>query len=219
MKGNKIKLIAKTSIIFIIYSLLCASNTWSNEDTTALERYLNFQGSTYVISGVSFNEIGSTANENSQYLWPFDKDEAEQRYRDIANEIMGTLFRPAKDLSSPPLEVYLNVNLLNDRKSIAAMIRVEIVKHLPFIDRSEGDKLRFVELMPIVFWERCYLYIEADYFSDEKSAKYGFGEAIDKYFKEFLYGYIKKILHYQNMDKEEVPSLRSDLILTSIERY
>jgi hypothetical protein len=198
MKVNKIKLTAKVLVIFIIYSSLFANDIWADGESTALERYFKLQGNTYIVAGVSFNEIGPSAKKNSKQLWPFDKKEARQKYKDVADEIMGTLFTPAKDFSSAPLEVYLDVNLLNEKNSIAALIRVRILKHLPFVDKSESGEVKLVELVPIVFWERAYLYIDSDYVSDQKGSQYTFSEAIDKYIKEYLYGYIKKIMYYQN---------------------
>jgi hypothetical protein len=202
MKANKNKLIAKVLVISIIFSLPFANDSCADEESTALEKYFKLQGSTYIVAAVSFNDIGPSAKENSERLWPFDKKEARQKYRDIANEIMGTLFRPAKDVSLAPLEVYLDVNLLNEKNSIAALIRVRIVKHLPFVDKSENGEVKLVELVPIVFWEKAYLYIDEDYVTDQKGSRYTFSEAIDKYLKEFLYGYIKKILYYQDNRKD-----------------
>jgi hypothetical protein len=201
MEGNKNKYIAKVLSIFTVCHLLFASEIWPNEHATALERYLNFQGSTYIVTAVSFNDIGPSAKKNSERLWPFDKKEARQKYTEFANEIMGTLFKPAEDFSSAPLEVYLDVNLLNEKNSIAALIRVRILKHLPFVDKSESGEVKLVELVPIVFWERSYLYIDEDYVTDQKGSRYTFSEIIDKYLKEYLYGYIEKILHYHNKSK------------------
>ena len=216
MKGNKNKFIAKVVSISIISLFLFANDIWADEESSALERYFKLQGSTYIVAGVSFNEIGPSAKENSEILWPFNKKEARQKYRDVANGIMGTLFRPAEDFSSAPLEVYLDVNLLNEKNSIAALIRVRIVKHLPFIDRLEGEKVKLLELVPIVFWEKAYLYIDEDYVTDQKGSQYTFSEAIDKYLKEFLFGYIKKILYYHNKSKEEPPSITEGDMKTSV---
>lgn len=174
MKVNKIKFLAKVLLISIICSSLFAKGICADDKTTALERYFRLQGSTYIVAGVSFNEIGPSAKKNSENLWPFDKNEARQKYKDIANEIMGTLFRPAEDFSSAPLEVYLDVNLLNEKNSIAALIRVRIVKHLPFVDKSENGEVKLVELVPIVFWERSYLYIDEDYVTDQNGSRYTF---------------------------------------------
>ena len=99
MEINKIKFIARVSLIFIVYSLLFANDIWTDKESMALERYFRFQGTTYIVAGVSLNEIGPSAKKNSEHLWPFDKKEARQKYRDIANEIMETLFKPAKDFS------------------------------------------------------------------------------------------------------------------------
>lgn len=216
MTGKKTRITAKVLLILITYSLLFANGIWADEESKALERYFKLQGSTFIVAGVSFNEIGPSAKKNAESIWPFDKKEARQKYRDIANEIMGTLFRPAKDFSSAPHEVYLSVNLLNEENSIAALIRVRIVEHLPFVDRLEGEEVKLLELIPIVFWERAYLYIDADYSPEQKGSQYTFREAIDKYLKEFLYGYIKKILYYQNNRNYEPSSTIEEGLKTGV---
>jgi hypothetical protein len=216
MKVNKIKFMATVLLISIIYSILFANGIWAAEETTALERYFRLQGSTFIVAGVAFNDIGPSAKENSERLWPFDKKEARQKYRDIANEIMGTLFRPAEDISSAPLEVYLDVNLLNEKNSVAALIRVRILKHLSFVDKSESGEVKLLELVPIVFWERSYLYIDEDYVTDQKGSRYTFSEVIDKYVKEYLYGYIKKMLYYQNNRKDGPSSAREEGFKTGV---
>ena len=195
MRCNKIRSIAKILLIPLLSSLLLVNNIWPDEESTALERYLRLQGNSFIVRGVSFDEIGPSVKKNPEDLWPFDKKEAREKYRNIANEIMGSLFRSAKDASSAPLEVYLGVYLINDGDSIAALIRVRIVKTLRFVDESESGEIRYLNVVPLVFWERDYLYIDQDYVSNQEDSKYTLSEVIDKYFKEYLYGYIQKTLY------------------------
>jgi hypothetical protein len=193
MRCNRIRSIANILLIPLLSSLLLVNNIWPDEESTALERYVRLQGNSFIVRGISFDEIGPSAKKDPEDLWPFDKKEARAKYRNIANEIMGTLFRSAKDPLSVPLDVYLGVYLINDGDSIAALIRVRIVKTLRFVDESESGGIKHMAIISIVFWERSYLYIDQDYVSDQEDSKYTFREAIDKYFKEYLYEYIRKL--------------------------
>jgi hypothetical protein len=195
MRRNKIKSTAKLVLMSIIPCLIFVNSILPDEEKTAPDTYFELQGNTFTVGTVWFQEIGPSAKKNSEDLWPFDKQEAREKYRDIANEIMGTLFTPADDPSLAPLEVYLAVYLVNEADSVAALIRVRIVKTLRFVDESESGEIEHMEIIPVVFWEREYLFIDQDYVSDQEDSKYMFSEAIDKYFKEYLYEYIQKNLY------------------------
>ena len=199
---NKRLFLLRALILFILVFTFCENLSWGKEDHTSLKEYLNLVGNTfYCVPEIFFFEIGPRANESYKYLWPFNLEEADEKYRKITREIMQTAFKPVDNYSSNPLKVYLSVGLVYDKNAISALINIEITKPyliIPKFWQKKGEKPFFREV-PIMVMKRSYLYIDEDYLSDENSGKYVLAETTDKYFKEYLYDFVQRVLHCREL--------------------
>lgn len=185
-------------ILFLLVFGSCESLSWGGEDYGGLRKYLNFMGDNfYCFPEIAFEEIGFLTKENSDRLWPFDIEKAPEKYMKITKEVMGTAFNPVVDYSSVPLIPYVSVSIINDKDALAALIKTKIVKRYVGVDQGKSGEVQFT--FPIVFWDKSYLYIDPDYLSNEKDAKYHFSEIIDKYIKEFLHGFVRQVLYYRKL--------------------
>ena len=199
---NKRVFLLRVLILFILIFTFCENISWGKEDHTSLREYLNLVGNTfYCVPEIFFSEVGSRAKENVKHLWPFNLEEADEKYRKITREIMQTAFKPVDDYSSNPLKVYLSVNLVSDKKAISALINVKITKPYLIIPKfwEKKGEMTFFKGVPIMVMQESYLYIDEDYLSNDKSGKYVLAETIDKYFKEYLYDFVNRVLYCQEL--------------------
>jgi len=199
---NKRLFLLRVLILFILIFAFCEDLSWGKKDHTSLKKYLNLVGNTfYCAPEIYFFEIGSRAKENYKYLWPFNLEEADEKYRKITREIMQTAFKPVDDFSSNPLKVYLSVGLVRDKKAISALINVEITKPYLIIPKfwEKKEEKTFFKDVPIMVMKRRYLYIDEEYLSNKESGKYALAETIDKYFKEYLYDFVQRVLYCREL--------------------
>lgn len=200
---NKRLFLLRVLILFILVFVFCENLSWGKEDHASLKKYLNLVGNTfYCVPEIFFSEVGSRAKESYKHLWPFNLEEADKKYRKITREIMQTAFKPVDNYSSNPLKVYLSVNLVNEKKAISALITVNIMKPYLIIPTFWGQIKggnSYSKRVPIMILDEKYLYMDEDYLSDEKSGKYALAETIDKYFKEYLYDFVQRVLHFREL--------------------
>jgi hypothetical protein len=188
-------------VVFSLLTLLAgpvAGRAETNQD--AVRDYLDVTGGIFFHKAdIRFRDIGSTAKHNAQEIWPFDRREAEEKYLKAVKRILGGTFRPVQEYTENPFEVEFTVNLLNDADAVTALIHVRIVRNHPFMETDNRGEVSFFENIPVVLWEQSYMYIDPEYFVGGDGAKFHLEEIIDKYFNEFLYGFVNKILYYQKI--------------------
>lgn len=202
-RATKLRLI--TSIVFgtiTFLSLILHAGQeccWAVENTNRLQQYLKILGNTfYCVPEVSFHVIAAD-KKNAHQIWPFDRFEADEKYKKIAKEIMETCFTPVEDFSSNPLKVYMSVQAIKDNNGIAAVIRVDILKPYLVLPWSNPESSNIRDL-PIVFWQDDYQYIDDVYLSTKDNrGKYSFAVEIDQHFKESLYRFVAEATRYRKL--------------------
>lgn len=168
----------------------------AGENLPAFEQYVSELGTTYCETPeIGFHEIGDSAPKNAERLWPFDLEEAKKKYATSVAEIIGTVFTPVSCNSGHPLVVSMSVSILNENDALSAQIQVKVYKETGYYFTPDGQEPVLLSSVPQIFWERTYLYIDADYLADANSPDYAFRETIDKYFKEFLFEFVQHTLY------------------------
>jgi hypothetical protein len=213
----------KTILSALITLGLFFASAHAADNLPSFEQYVSDLGTTYCQKPeITFQEIGDSATKNGDRLWPFDPEDAKEKYAKTVDSIMGTLFRPVSADNGNPLRVSMSVSILNEKDALSAQIQVKVYKETKYFFTAEGKEPVPLSSVPRVFWDRTYLYIDADYLADENSPGYSFRETIDKYFKEFLFEFVQDTLYsYKLMNQisefeedakeEDMPSAFEDL--------
>ena len=195
------KMIHSAKYLSLLFYFLFVQPVYS-EDNGAISEYLEYLGPYYfedII--VEFSSIGSSSESD----WPFNVEETQKKYQRIAKNIIDLVLEPTRDYQDYPLFVTLNCTKVVDNDAISCLINVKIAKVYYFYNQMNPDSeitTDFYETPQLVFHKSSYLYIDDDYFSDDrKSSAYGLSETIDKYFKEFLYDFVNKIIRYRKTAK------------------
>lgn len=205
LKSGKPEIFSIGSVLSIIIFFVLAMNStavfaWDKEDYPAIRNFVNTVGNIYFWPPeISFVEVGEKAKQNRKDLWPFEKEEANERYCRITKKIMGVAFEEVEDLSCNPLRINLSVYIINEKEALCSIIGIKIYRIYQMVRWEDGKG--FIKEIPVVVWENQYMYIDEDYLLHIETSRYSFSETIDKYFKEFLNNFVNKISYFKKAIK------------------